>query len=56
MWLGITGIRFFGKRSVVGQAIEAMRRWLGELEDELTRIIQHSVVLSASRPKNCTQV
>ena len=53
MRLGATGKRFLGKRSGVGRALEAMLRRLGEVEDELTKLIQYPVVLSATQPEKC---
>ena len=38
MRLGINGIRLLGQRSGVGRAIEALLRWLGELEHPFTEI------------------
>jgi glycosyltransferase involved in cell wall biosynthesis len=38
MRLGINGIRLLGNRSGVGRAIEAMLRWLGELEHPFSEI------------------
>jgi hypothetical protein len=40
MTLGVTAIRLFGKHPVSDARIEAMRRWFGELENELTRLMQ----------------
>jgi len=52
MRLGATGKRLLGKRSGLGRALEDAPP-AARIEDELTKLIQYPVVLSATQPEKC---